>query len=365
MRAAVFHDRNDIRIEDLPVPEPGAGEALVRVEAVGICGTDAHEYTHGPFMFPIHERHPVTGHAGPMVPGHEVAGRIEMLGPGVDGFAVGDLVVSGAGISCGECLWCTRGRTNLCAEYASVGLQRHGGLAEFCSIPASTLMAADPFGLTPDAAALGQPMSIAVHAMRRGRLEPGQTAAIIGVGGIGAFLTYAAAAVGATVLASDLDADRLRVATVLGATRSIDPRVTSVAQVLRDVGLFPDVVYEVTGTAAGLRAAFDAADRGSRIVAVGLHGEHRQLDVRDLSLREVELIGTNAHVCSADLPEALRLIASRNDAWSDIAPIALSLDRLIADGLEPLAEGRPAHIKYLVDPSGGATRATRMRKRTR
>ncbi len=360
MRAAVFHDRNDIRIKDLPVPEPRPGEALVRVGAVGICGTDAHEYSHGPFMFPIHDRHPVTGHVGPMVPGHELAGTIEMLGPDVDDFALGDLVVSGAGISCGDCLWCIRGRTNLCARYASVGLQRNGGLAEFCTVPVSTLVIADPYGLTPDAAALGQPMAIAVHAMRRGRLEPGQTAVIIGVGGIGAFLTYAAVEVGATVISSDLDPDRLAIATRLGATHSIDPRAGSVMQVLDDVAMFPDVVYEVTGTAAGIKAAFEAAQRGSRIVAVGLHGEHRNLDVRDLSLREVELIGTNAHVCADDLPEALRLLASRRDPWSDIAPVALSLDRLVRDGLEPLADGRTAHIKTLVDPWATAMRPTHM-----
>jgi (R,R)-butanediol dehydrogenase/meso-butanediol dehydrogenase/diacetyl reductase len=227
-------------------------------------------------------------------------------------------------------------------------------------VPVSTLVIAEPYGLTPDAAALGQPMAIAVHAMRRGRLEPGQTAVIIGVGGIGAFLTYAAVEVGATVISSDLDADRLTIATSLGATHSIDPRAGSVTQVLDDAAMFPDVVYEVTGTAAGIRAAFEAARRGSRIVAVGLHGEQRNLDVRDLSLREVELIGTNAHVCADDLPEALRLLASRRDPWSDIAPVALSLDRLVRDGLEPLADGRAAHIKTLVDPWSTATRPTHM-----
>lgn len=357
MRAAVFHGRGDIRIEDVPVPDPGPGEVLVRVDTVGVCGTDAHEYAHGPNMFPIDDPHPVTGHVGPMIPGHELAGTIEAMGPGVEGFDIGQLVVSGAGISCGACPWCRRGRTNLCERYATVGLQRNGGLAEFCAVPASTLAAADD--LPPDTAALGQPMAIAVHAMRRGRLATADTAVVIGVGGIGAFLVFAASELGAMVVASDLDEDRLRIASALGAETTLDAGREPVTAGL--AGRLPDVVYEVTGTAAGLRAAIDAARPGTRIVAVGLQGSRSRLDVRDMSLRELELIGTNAHVCDADLPEALRLLAARTDPWSDVAPVALSLERLVSDGLVPLSTGQSSRIKTLVDPRSDTPRPTDMR----
>lgn len=160
-------------------PVVATGELLLEVRAVGICGTDAHEYSHGPTMFPIEQRHPETGHVGPMIPGHELSGVVVEVGEGVDGFAIGDLVVSGAGISCGLCHWCQQGMTNLCESYATVGLQRNGGLAEFCSVPASTCVNAGSYGLEADTAALGQPMAITVHSMRRGRLQKGDVVVII------------------------------------------------------------------------------------------------------------------------------------------------------------------------------------------
>ncbi len=360
MRAAVFHGRGDIRIEDVARPVVAEGELLIQVRAVGICGTDAHEFSHGPAMFPIERRHPETGHLGPMIPGHELAGVVMELGEEVDGFSVGDLVVSGAGISCGVCHWCQRGLTNLCQSYATVGLQRNGGLAEFCSVPASICVRAEPYGLDGDTAALGQPMAIAVHAMRRGRLQSGEVAVVIGVGGIGMFLAYATHELGATVVVADLDEERLSIAGSMGAAVTVNPRQQGLAEALANHGAVPTVIYEVSGSVSGLRTALDVATRGSRIVAVGLQGQPAELELRDLSLREVELIGTNAHVCSTDLPEALRVLASRSEPWSDVAPTALSLDELVSEGIEPLAAGHSKRIKTLVDPSLSVSRPTRM-----
>lgn len=361
MKAAVFHGRRDVRIEavDDPVPEPD--ELLLRIHASGICGTDAHEFAHGPTMLPIHERHPVTGHVGPIIPGHELAGTVVALGAAVDGFAIDDLVVSGAGIWCGECVECGRGRTNLCLRYATVGLQRNGGLAQYCRVPAATCRAVGPYGLASDVATLAQPMAIATHAMRRGRLTDGDHVVIIGAGGIGAFLTFAAVVQGAHVTVLDLDAGRLGLADRLGAHEVLAPQPdVPVRDSLRVAAGFPTVVYEVTGSQAGLATARDLLVGGGRLVVVGLQPEPADLDLRDLTLREIELIGTNAHVCDADLPHALGLLAAREGSWSDVAPVALALDDLVTDGLEPLAYGRSERVKTLVDPWISATRATAM-----
>ena len=151
MKAAVYHGRRDIRIEDLPCPRPAEGELLVRVTGVGICGTDAAEFAEGPGMFPIHRTDPVTGHSGPMVPGHEFAGVVAGTGAGVTGFAEGEP--------------CALGRTNLCERYWTVGLQRHGALAEFTTVPASACVNLRDRSLALDVAAMAQPMSIATHAV--------------------------------------------------------------------------------------------------------------------------------------------------------------------------------------------------------
>lgn len=361
MRAAVFHDRGDLRVEVVPEPVPLAGELLIDVKAVGICGTDAHEYASGPHMFPIRERHPVTGHVGPMIPGHEFAGVVCDVGAGVTGFAEGNLVASGAGISCGECVHCRRHRTNLCDRYSTVGLQRNGALAQFVTVPAATCVPADPYGLRADTAALAQPMSIAVHAMRRGRLTERDQAVIVGVGGIGSFLTYAAASVADAVTVVDLDDERLEIADAVGATQTVQSGdADEVGQAISEFGLAPTVVYEVTGTAPGLRTALKILSRGGRLVLVGLQDGPVQWDIRSLSLVEHEVIGTNAHVCGTDLPTALELLASRPRPWSDIAPVAIGLDDLVSEGLQPLVERRSTRIKTLIDPWVDEMRPTDM-----
>jgi (R,R)-butanediol dehydrogenase/meso-butanediol dehydrogenase/diacetyl reductase len=358
MRAAVYHGRRDVRIEEVPTPDPGPGELLVRVTAVGICGTDAQEYDSGPHMFPIDRPHPVTGHVGPMVLGHEFTGRVESLAEGVSGFRVGSLVVSGAGVSCGQCSWCGRGRTNLCERYSTIGLQRHGALAEYVAVPAATCVDVSGSGLSPGVLALAQPMSIAVHSMRRGRLEPGDVAVVIGAGGIGAFLTHAAATLGATVVVSDIDARRVRAARRLGAAHAVEAGdASSIAAALERAGLVPTVVYEVTGTAGGLGSALGVLARGTRLVQVGHQAAPREIDLPVLTLDELEVIGSNAHVLVDDLPEALRLLASRAGGWSDVAPTVFPLDGLV-DQLELLARGESDRIKTLIDPWGSEVRST-------
>ncbi len=325
MRAAVYHGAGDIRIEDVPVPEPGAGEFLIEVTAVGICGTDAHEYHSGPHQFP----------SGSFIPGHEFAGRVVAVGDEVDGFEIGDLVATGAGISCGVCRWCEKGRTNLCATYSTLGLQRPGGLAEYAVVPAGISLEVGSFGLDPVYAALTQPMSIAVHVMRRGRVEPGETALVIGAGGIGSFLTYALSQMGVATQVVDINDERLAVARNLGAVDAVE---------------YPDVVFEVTGNPAGLQQAVEAAGRGARIVLVGLQGSPSEVDLRQVSIQENELIGTNAHVFASDFADAALLLASRAEGWSDVAPMVIPLDDLVELGLVPMIEGRPVAIKTLIDP---------------
>ncbi|MTD54926.1 zinc-dependent alcohol dehydrogenase [Amycolatopsis pithecellobii] len=359
MRAAVFYGRGDVRVEEVPDAKAGSGDLLLRVSAVGICGTDAHEFDSGPHMFPIDHPHPVSGHIGPMIPGHELTGVVEDVGADVEGFELGALVVSGAGISCGKCFWCRRAMTNLCRHYSTVGLNRNGALAQYVAVPASTCVDASRLGITADTAALAQPMSIAVHAMRRGRLAPGESAVILGAGGIGAFLTYAVADRCGSVVVSDLDGERLRIASALGATHVVQAGGDrSVEDVLAAHDIVPSVIYEVSGSAAGFQQALSLAPRGARLVMVGLQPGSREIDARGVSLREVELIGTNAHVCGLDLPEALRLLASREGGWTDVAPVALSLDELVEEGLRPLAERRSTRIKTLIDPWASETRKT-------
>jgi (R,R)-butanediol dehydrogenase/meso-butanediol dehydrogenase/diacetyl reductase len=356
MRAAVYHGPGDLRIEQVPDPVPAELELLVRVAACGICGTDAAEYTTGPHLYWIGDAHPRSGHRGPLIPGHELVGRIEALGRDVTGFTIGELVASGAGVSCGTCRACRVGRTNICERYWTIGLQRHGGLAELVAVPAATCRSIEPYGLSEDAAALAQPMAIAAHAVDRGALQAGDEALVIGAGGIGGLIAYAATQAGASVSVCEREAGRRAIAERLGATLSFDPADRDMDSMTATA----DRVFEVSGSSAGLRLALAAVRPGGRVIAVGMQAPPSEIDLRSLSLREVDLVGSVAHRVAFDLPAALELLAARTLGWSDIAPVAIPLEAVVADGLAPLAAGASHRIKTLIDPRSAQTRPTVM-----
>jgi threonine dehydrogenase-like Zn-dependent dehydrogenase len=305
-----------------------------------ICGTDASEWDHGPILC-----------RPGVVLGHEFVGRIVGLGSDVTDLRVGDRVVSGAGISCGSCLWCRAGRTNLCAEYRTLGLQIDGGLAEYVGSPAAICRLV-PDSCDDDAAAMVQPLAVALHALSRVGQRSDESVAVIGAGGIGSFIVAGASrrAVAGRVVAVDIDAERLATASALGATETADATGLDLADVLLELsggGGF-DVVIEASGAMHAPAAAIAGARRGGRVLLVGLHGTPREIDLTQMILREIDIVTTLAHVCDSDIPAALELLAGSDVAIVTAGP-RIPLDALVEDGLRPLAERR-APGKILVDP---------------
>ncbi len=356
MRAAVFHGAGDVRVEDRADPAaPAAGDVVIDVLRASVCGTDAAEYAHGPVLVPLRARDPHSGHAGPLVLGHEFVGRVVAAGAGVTELAVGRRVVCGAGVSCGRCARCAEGRTNLCLAYYTLGLQADGGLAERVVVPAATC-AIVPDGCSDDAAALAQPMAVAVHALDRGTVTPDAPLVVHGAGGIGAFAIAAAVARGAhEILAVDIDPHRLATARRLGASEAIDARSTDpVARVLELTGgRGADIVVEASGAAAGPQRCIDMTRSGGRVVLLGLQKAPIALDLLALTLREVDLVATVAHVCATDLPAALEILADGTVADAVVDRV-VALEALVPGALAPIAAGE-VHGKVLVDPrrSGG------------
>ena len=351
MRAAMYYGPGDVRIETVPEPgPPGAGELVVEVLRGAICGTDSSEYAHGPHMIPLHDRHPNSGHVGPLVLGHEFVGRVTATGDGVTGFAIGDRVVTGAGASCGECEWCRDGRTNLCRHYYTLGLHTHGGLAARAKTPAGICVLV-PDDCTDDAAAMAQPLAVALHALSRGRARPADDVVIIGAGGIGALMIGGASGRGLErVIAIDVDASRLQTARRLGAAETIDASAADPVEAVRALtaGEGAHVVIEASGAPTSPQQAIAMARRGGRVVIVGLQSAPVALDLFDVAMREIEITSSLAHVCADDLPAALDVLA-RTDLAETMLDRVIPLDRLVADGLSALAERR-ATGKILVDP---------------
>lgn len=341
MRAAVFHGPRDVRIEDVRDPAaPGPDEVILEVVRAAICGTDAAEWDHGPVLC-----------RPGVVLGHEFVGRVVEVGDGVTALRAGDRVVSGAGISCGRCRWCLRGRTNLCAAYRTLGLQVDGGLAEYVVSPASICHPV-PAGCDDDAAAMAQPLAVALHALSRAAQGPDDAVAVIGAGGIGSFIVAGAArrTVGGRVVAIDVDRSRLATATALGATDTADATGRDLAELLLELsdGRGFDVVVESSGAPQAPAGAVAGACRGGRVLLVGLHGAPRELDLTRMILREVDLVTTVAHVADSDVPAALELLAT-SDVAAVTAGARIPLEALVDEGLRPLAERRAAG-KILVTP---------------
>jgi len=338
MRAAVFHGPRDVRIENVADPSsPASGEIVLEVLRAAICGTDASEWDHGPILC-----------RPGVVLGHEFVGRVVECGD--TALCVGDRVVSGAGISCGCCRWCLSHRTNLCAEYRTLGLQVNGGLAEYVTSPAAICRRV-PEACDDDAAAMAQPLAVALHALSRVAVAADDAVAVIGTGGIGSFIVAGASrrAAAGRVVAIDIDDDRLATASALGAREVVNPNGGDLADLLLELsdGVGFDVVIEASGAPHAPSAAIAGARRGGRVLLVGLHGAPRPIDLTRMILREVDVFTTVAHVCDSDIPAALDLLAE-----SDVAAITagprIPLEALVEEGLRPLAERR-AGGKILVN----------------
>ncbi len=339
MRAAVYRGPGQLAIEDVARPEPpGRNEVQVRVTRAAVCGTDSSEWDHGPLLT-----------RPPVILGHEFTGVVDVIGPSVSAFRHGDRVVAGAGVSCGECEWCRSGRTNLCSSYHTLGLHVDGGLAEYVNAPVSTLIRV-PDDVTDDEAALAQPLAVAIHAVRRSGVTPNESCVVIGVGGIGAFVISAAKARGVeNLIALDIDEERLETAKRLGASSAFNVSGVDLAEGIRDAagGDGPHVVIEASGIAQAPAAACEAVRRGGRVLLVGLQGAPREIDLFSLTLREVDVTTTLAHVFADDLPDALEVLRT-TDLYKVVVDRTIRLDQLVEGAIRPLAERR-ARGKIVVD----------------
>jgi (R,R)-butanediol dehydrogenase/meso-butanediol dehydrogenase/diacetyl reductase len=342
VRAAVYHGRRDVRVVEAPEPrEPAEHEVLVEVSTAALCGTDVGEFVHGPKMIPLTTRNPASGHLGPVILGHEFAGRVVARGAAVDAVPVGARVVAGGGSWCGECRWCLEARVNLCRRYFVYGLHANGGLADQVNVPAAMCCEVPP-DCSDEAAPVAQPLAVALHALRRARARPGESVVVVGAGGIGALMIAGAAAAGIeSVIAVDVDRRRLEIAERLGAATVVDARTDDVAAVVRSLtgGDGADLVIEAAGKPAGLQSALACVRRGGRVALVGLHAGPVELDLHRLVVNEVELVTSNGLVCRTDLPAALGLLAA-SDVASIVTGRVIELADVVPDGLVAMAEGR-------------------------
>lgn len=342
MKAAIYHGPFDVRIEEVPEPGPlGPDEVLLAPLMGSLCGTDVTEFVAGPKMIPLHEAHPVSGHQGPVILGHEFVGIIVEVGADVTGLRIGQRVVPGAGMWCGTCPLCLVGRTNICERYVLYGIHAQGGLAERVKVPARMCVPV-PESCSNEAAALAQPYAVAIHAVGRVGINPGQRVALFGVGGIGSFLLAALLAQQTqgdlSLIVVNKDERKQHLIDRLGASSSIFIKAdewteATIWNLTQRRGV--DLVIEASGSPVAVQRALSAVCRGGTLLQVGIPVGLVPLPLGQVVPREVSIITTNGMICDVDLPLALGLL-SQTDLAAQITDRIIPLDSLVPDGLEPL-----------------------------
>jgi L-iditol 2-dehydrogenase len=321
VRAALLFGHEDLRVLDVADPVPGPGEALVRIEAATTCGTDVKTWRRG---HPLVESYPARF-------GHEMAGEVAALGPGVTSVATGDRVLVGDSVACGACRLCQSGRPQICADPRWI----FGGFAELMVAPEEALHAV-PDGLDPAAAAMAEPLAAAVHAIARApALQVAPDAGVLGGGPMGQMLAALLVAEGRTVMLADRHEERRAQAEAAGAMS---------AERLGD----HDVVFEAVGRPDAWREAVQACARGGCVVFVGgcKGGTDASLPTRPLHYDELDLRGAFHH-SRDEVDRALALLAAGALDWRALAAGPIGLDDL-ANALAAGNDG-PAR-KWVVMP---------------
>lgn len=331
MKALVYTSPNEMAYRDEPQPAPAAGEVLIRVDAVGICGSDMHAY---------HGRDP--RRVPPLILGHELAGEI-LAGPGT-----GRQVTVNPLITCGHCEFCVQGRNNLCANRTMIGMTRAGGFAQYVTTAASSVIDL-PAGISSRAAALTEPAATALHAVHMAtralvRPLPECRVLILGGGAIGLL---------AALLLKSYGCRNVRLAEPNALRRDSAQRTVGcdVYDPVQPLDALPDnsidLVIDAVGARATRHAALAAVKPGGVIVHVGLADGASEIDMRKLTLAEITLIGVYTYA-TADLRAAVT--ALHDGAFGDLAWVE---ERSLADGAQAfrdLDQGRAAAAKIVLRP---------------
>jgi 2-desacetyl-2-hydroxyethyl bacteriochlorophyllide A dehydrogenase len=310
MKAAYYEGNRRIGVADCIPLAPGSDEVQIRIAYCGICGTDLHLF-HGRMDHRMQL---------PQVFGHEVSGTVAVVGSGVTGFAAGDHVTVRPLAPCNECPACLAGNSHVCQRLKFIGIDRPGGMQALWTVPAYTLHRLPP-QLPLKTAALVEPLAVACHDVRRGRVASGEFVVVQGGGPIGILIALVARHAGARVLISEVNPYRLKLVRELGfdAINPVDNDIVAyVNDQTRTAGA--DVIFEVSGSAAGAASMTKLAKVRGRIVIVAVFGIAVQVDLFQFFWRELELAGARVYQ-PQDFDEAIAIITAG----------ALPLERLITE----------------------------------
>jgi L-iditol 2-dehydrogenase len=345
MKAAVMHRTREIQLEELPVPDIGANEVLIKVVAVGVCGSDLHYYTHGRIGKYVVDR--------PFILGHECSGDIAAAGSDVRHLKAGDRVAVEPGVTCGYCEACKEGRYNLCPKVKFLATPPcNGAFAQYIKVRQDFVYKI-PDSLTYEEAALIEPFSVGIHAAARTRLQPDSSVAIIGMGPVGLMAIAAAKAYGAsTIIAADLEPLRLEAAYRMGATHVINIReqdpTKAILRITGDKGV--DVAWETAGTPSALQSALLSVRRGGKLAVVGLPAQEEvALNIPFMVDNEIDIYGVFRYANT--YPRGIRSLSTGLVDANILVTDKYPLERT-QEALERALNHKSECLKAVVYPNG-------------
>lgn len=300
MKAAVFYGPGQkLRLEDVPIPEPGEGEVLIKIAACGVCHTDLHYIDHGVPTF----KKP------PLILGHEASGTVSDVGEGVTQVEKGGRVLVPAVLSCGACPNCRTGRENICENGIMFGNNVDGAYAEYMVAPAKDLFRFPETLPLEEGSIIADAVTTPFHAVvNRGEVKAGDKVAVFGCGGVGLNLVQIANAVGATVVAVDILDEKLRWAKELGAAVTVNAKKEEKIEktIRKATGGGADVAFEAVGIPEVMKKAFGSLRNGGRLIVVGYSDKDMELNAGRMMYREMEVRGSLG--CRpVDYPRAIAL----------------------------------------------------------
>lgn len=343
MKALVLTDYFKFEYKDVPMPEYGDDEVLVKVGACSICGSDVHGYDGG-----SGRRQP------PVIMGHEAAGEIVEVGRNVTDFRKGDRVTFDSTVYCGKCYYCRKGMVNLCVNRRVLGVacddyRQQGAMAEYVTVKERTLYRI-PDNVTFEQAAAVEPLSVAVHAVSVSPIKLGDKVVIVGAGTIGLLLTQTVKVAGATTLiVVDIDDGKLQIAKKLGATHVINSKTESVAERVRQLtdGRGADLAFEAVGIPSTFSSAIDSVRLGGNVVMVGNVTKELPFPLQKCVTQQIGLYGSCAS--SGEYDVCLDMISNHmvdvDSIISQIVPLEQG-----GEWFDRLHAAEPGLIKVVLKP---------------
>ena len=343
MKAARWHNRKDVRVEELEIPQPKANQIKIEVKYCGICGSDLHEYLGGPIFIPVDKPHPYTGEKAPLVMGHEFSGEVVEVGPEITKFKVGDRVTVEP-IHAKDGL---KGKYNLDPNLNFIGLAGGGGFSEYVVVNEDQAHKL-PDNVDFEQGALTEPAAVGLYAVRQSRIQAGDTAAVFGCGPIGLLVIDALRAAGASrIFAVELSPERQAKAKELGAI-VVDPsKEDAVESIRRQTGGGVNVSFEVTGVPVVLQQSLEAAEKGGELVVVSIWEQPATIHPNEIVIQEKTMKGVIAY--RDVFPKVLELMGKGYFSKDILVTKRIKLEDIVEEGFEALVKEK-SQVKILVSP---------------